>query len=88
MLSKMTNPGRNRDRPPGFVALAARYFALGMEMAFSVLVGFGVGHLLDRELHTAPWLTLLFCLLGIIAAYMDVYHAVRAFRQDGPGEKP
>ena len=61
---------------------ASRYFALGLEMAFSVLVGFAVGFLLDRKLHTSPWFMLGFTILGILAAYMEVYRVVRELRQD------
>jgi ATP synthase protein I len=64
---------------------ALRYSALGLQMAFSVLVGFGVGYLLDRELHTQPWLTVLFALLGMGAAFYSVYRAVRELqREDSP----
>jgi F0F1-type ATP synthase assembly protein I len=65
------------ERSPGLAAMASRYFALGLEMAFSVLIGFAVGYLLDRELHTLPWFTLAFTVLGIAAAYVSVYRAVR-----------
>jgi ATP synthase protein I len=75
-------PETDRRQSPRLVVSAARYFALGLEMAFSVLIGFAVGHLLDRELHSLPWFTLGFTLLGIVAAFMDVYRAVRNLSRD------
>ena len=79
----MKNPKPRRERSPDLGDTAARYFALGWEMAFSVLIGFGVGYLLDRKLHTLPWFTLVFTVLGVAAAFVSVYRAVRDLRQEG-----
>jgi|GEM_PF-545245 len=78
----MKKSGVPSGPPPNLLTSALRYSALGLQMAFSVLVGFGIGFLLDRELHTGPWLTVLFSILGMGAAFFSVYRAVRDLGQD------
>jgi ATP synthase protein I len=85
----MRSSENRRSEAPNLLTSALRYSALGLQMAFSVLVGFGIGYLLDRELHTQPWMTVLFSILGMGAAFFSVYNAVRGLRQDesdGPRE--
>lgn len=41
----------------------------------SIAVGLGLGYLLDRWWHTAPWLTLIGAILGIIAGFVNLYKA-------------
>jgi F0F1-type ATP synthase assembly protein I len=77
----MKNSESREVRPPDLPATASRYYALGLEMAFSVIIGFAVGYLLDRELHTLPWFTLAFTVLGVAAAYVSVYRAVRDLKR-------
>jgi ATP synthase protein I len=76
----MKSPKNRRGTTPDMLTSALRYSALGLQMAFSVLVGFGIGYLLDRELHTQPWMTVLFSILGMGAAFFSVYNAVRELR--------
>jgi ATP synthase protein I len=45
---------------------------LSAELIAGLLFGLGVGWLLDRWLGTAPWLLLVFMLLGIAAGIMNV----------------
>jgi len=41
-----------------------RGWAIGIEFVGSVLVGALIGYFLDKWLHTAPWLMIVFLLLG------------------------
>jgi ATP synthase protein I len=52
-------------------------FRLSVELVSAVVVGGGIGWLLDRWLGTAPWCLLSFFLLGIIAGIMNVFRAAR-----------
>ena len=54
----------------------SRQFAMAMELPFilvaAVGVGGGVGYLLDRWLHTNPYLMLIFGTLGFIGGLRDM----------------
>ncbi len=55
---------------------------IGLQFAASVLVGLGLGLLIDRFAHTAPWFLLLGLILGIAAgAYSVVRTAMREMGQ-------
>jgi ATP synthase protein I len=53
-----------------------RQLSLAMELPFvlvgGVLIGGGIGWLLDRWLHTAPWLTLVLGVLGFGAGIWEI----------------
>lgn len=76
-------PPENGDPPPshrpsgsiqpGF-GLA---FDLGLRLAISVVLGLGLGLLLDSWLHTSPVFTLLGMLLGIGAAMYTIWTVAR-----------
>ena len=50
---------------------------IGVELVASVAVGVGIGLGLDYWLGTAPWLMVLFLLLGGAAGVMNVYRFMR-----------
>lgn len=47
--------------------------SLGFMFPIAMGLGFGWGWLMDRWLGTWPWLTALFTLFGIIAAFRNLY---------------
>lgn len=49
---------------------------LGVEIVAALIVGVGIGLLLDRWLGTAPWMLLLFFVLGSAAGMMNVYRVM------------
>ena len=53
----------------------ARGFRLSSELVGGVLVGAGIGWLLDRWLGTTPWGLILFLLLGFAAGILNVMRA-------------
>lgn len=53
------------------------YTSVGLMFPASILVGFFIGQLLDRWLGTAPWLTLVFILYGIAAAFRNLFSLVK-----------
>jgi ATP synthase protein I len=61
----------------------------GLELGIAVLIGALFGHWLDGELGTAPWMLLVFLIIGLIAGFRGVLRAVaRAERADrAPGQK-
>lgn len=48
-----------------------------VELVAGILVGAGLGWLLDRWLGTLPWMTLLFFMLGTAAGILNVIRAAR-----------
>ncbi len=50
---------------------------IGIRFALSIFAGFGLGYYLDKGLKTFPWLTAVFLILGIIAAFRDLFRVAR-----------
>ena len=73
-----------RDEQGQGLGLAAR---VGTELVAGILVGVGIGWLLDRWLGTKPWLMIVFFLLGAAAGLYSVYRTVSGIGQ-GVGYKP
>lgn len=47
--------------------------SLGWMFPIAIALGFGWGYGMDRLFGTRPWLTLIFTLLGIIAAFVNLF---------------
>jgi ATP synthase protein I len=72
------------ERPPSdqhdsekrsFLVLVARYSGLGLALPASTFVGWVIGTLADKWLHT-NWLYLVGLILGIIAGFVELIRAV------------
>ncbi|MEM7172243.1 MAG: AtpZ/AtpI family protein [Pseudomonadota bacterium] len=48
-------------------------FRIGVELVAALIVGVGIGYLLDLWLGTKPWFLLLFFVLGSAAGIMNVF---------------
>jgi len=74
-----------RKHPFAKIGLS-RTFGLAFELPFVlvgwVLVGGGIGYLLDHWLHTTPWLMLVLGFLGFAGGVWDV---LRRLGKNGPG---
>ena len=55
--------------PRSGLSLALR---IGIELVAALIVGTGIGLLLDRWLGTAPWLMVVFFVLGAAAGFLNV----------------
>lgn len=49
---------------------------VGIELVTSIMIGLGLGYLLDRWLDTRPWFLLLFCIFGAVAGFINLYHVM------------
>lgn len=86
------NRGRASDSQPGEPPASdpsaiARGFRLSAELVAGVLVGAGIGWLLDRWLGITPWGMIVFLLLGFAAGVLNVMRAagvVQPNRLDPP----
>jgi len=72
----MPAPPDERDpQKRSFLALAARYSSLALALPASTFIGWILGALLDKWLHTT-WLYLVGLIVGIIAGFMELIRAV------------
>ena len=74
----------SEDRREMFRQLSI-YSQVGMTFVFSILVGFGMGWLLDNKVfngRTAPYLTFVFLGLGIIAGFRQLWELTRTIKDD------
>jgi ATP synthase protein I len=46
---------------------------LAMDLVISVVIGMGIGLMLDRWLGTKPWLMLIFLIFGVAAGFRNFY---------------
>ena len=63
------------------VGLASAW-RLTTEMFAAILVGGGLGWLIDRWLGTQPWLMLVFLGIGVLAGMLNAYRTARRFEKD------
>ena len=61
----------------------ARGFRLSSELVAGVLVGAGLGWLIDRWLGISPWGLIVFLLLGFAAGVLNVMRSAAAGASDG-----
>lgn len=66
---------RGNAPPTSDASGIARGFRLSTELVAGVLVGAGIGWLLDRWLGISPWGLIVFLLLGFVAGVLNVMRA-------------
>lgn len=49
---------------------------IGLQVAFSIFIGLGIGVWLDSRFGTFPWLTLLFLVFGIASGALSYYRFI------------
>lgn len=47
--------------------------SVGICMVASIVIGLAMGYYLDKWLNTAPWLTLIFMVLGIVSGFRNIF---------------
>jgi F0F1-type ATP synthase assembly protein I len=70
-------------RRPDFRRLA-ELSSLGLILPSSIAVGLFFGYFLDRWLGTAPWLLLVFTVLGIVSGLLSLFRALKKQLKDEP----
>ncbi len=84
-LNEVSRPSESASgaRPARVDASAmARGFRLSSELVAGVLVGAGIGWLLDRWLGISPWGLIVFLLLGFAAGVLNVMRAAGVVRDN------
>ena len=54
-------------------------FRIAIELVVNIIVGTGVGYLLDWWLGTKPWLMVVFVFLGAAAGVVSIYRVAKGF---------
>ena len=54
----------------------------GLEMGLSVVLGLLIGNYLDRWLNTAPWMLVLFLMLGFAAGFRRLFSLARQYQKE------
>lgn len=65
--------------------LISQFGTIGLEMGLSVVIGLLMGVYLDRFLKTDPWMTIIFLLFGIAAAFKAIIRAAKESQQEEEG---
>ena len=77
-----TPPPAPRKRPTAFV----NQLAMAMELPFiligGIVIGGGLGWILDRHFHSSPGLTLLFGALGFVGGIWDILKRLARAEKD------
>jgi ATP synthase protein I len=84
------HPDRDSENDPGQGATSdssalARGFRLTAEFVAGILVGAGLGWLLDRLAGTSPWGLIAFLLLGFAVGVLNMMRAAGAASNNPPG---
>jgi ATP synthase protein I len=64
-----------------YIRELAYFSSLGLQVALSIFIGFGVGRYLDKRFDTDPWLTVVFFFLGVAAAVRNLGLAIKKLRK-------
>lgn len=76
------NSKNNRDKI-GIVKHLTVLIHIGINMVVATLVGYFIGKVLDDYFNTTPYLTVIFLILGIAAAFKEVFRvAMRQIKED------
>jgi len=60
-----------------FIKRMANASSVGTSLAFSILIGSGMGWWLDKTFGTKPWLFLFFMVCGIIAGFKNMIYFLK-----------
>lgn len=85
--ARAARDGRHGEKDGDARSGAGVALRIGLEMVSSLVVGVGIGWLLDEWLGTGPWLLIVFFVLGSAAGMLSVFRTASGLGQ-GVGCKP
>ncbi|TCD13417.1 AtpZ/AtpI family protein [Oricola cellulosilytica] len=93
LAARSENSAKGRkDRGSGGGAGFAQALKLSSEFIAGILVGAGIGYLIDRFVGTSPWGLVIFLLLGFAAGVLNVLRSAGMVAEPksamGSGDKP
>jgi len=60
----------------------AEMSSVALVLPSSIAVGLFLGYMLDKWLHTDPWMLLAFLVFGIISGFMSLFRALRKYEKE------
>lgn len=72
----------NKDKFYSNLRQASIYTVIPLILAVGPIIGYFIGNFLDKKLHTAPYLMILFIIFGFIASGKEVYDLARRAMQE------
>lgn len=66
----------------GWMRKAGLASSVGLVLVVSIVLGWAFGSWLDSKLHTAPYLMMLFTLLGIAAGFIEMIRIAQQLSKD------
>jgi len=64
----------------------AEMSSVALVLPSSIAVGLFFGYVLDKWLHTDPWLLLAFLVFGIISGFTSLFRALRKYEKEEGGK--
>jgi len=65
-----------------YIRQLASASTIGLEVAFAIFIGLGIGVWLDRKFDTFPWLAIIFMVFGVAAGFLNYYRFIRRQQED------
>jgi ATP synthase protein I len=65
-----------------YIKLMALVSSLGISMGLSIVIAIAIGYYLDKWFGTSPLFFLIFLVLGIIAAFRNIYVIMKRAEKD------
>jgi ATP synthase protein I len=57
------------------------FLTIGLHLVSGIIVGVGVGYLLDKYFNTSPYLTIIFFFFGLAAGFRNMYLDAKKYIQ-------
>lgn len=55
------------------------FLTIGLHLVSGIIVGTGIGYILDKIFNTSPYLTLIFFFLGLFAGFNNMYKDAKRY---------
>lgn len=70
------------DKKNDTVKSMLSYSALGLEMGLCVAIGLAIGYFLDKHFLTYPVMSIIFMIIGILAALKSIYTLAKKMEKE------
>ena len=75
-----------RENRRKFIRSAGLASSVGLVLVISTVIGYAFGNWLDKKLGTAPWLMLVFTLIGIAAGFFEMFRIIDQISNEENGD--